>query len=144
MGTTWLYNPLTNEWTSGPPMKEKRKYHSCFYDIETNSVFVAGGVGKEFGVETDLETTERLNLDNNVWESTPSLPGPLAYSAGVESKSREYVGFVAGGSMFSIVEDKVWGLRRKDLNWEELPQQLKTMRWDHSMVNLAADKVPGC
>lgn len=144
MDTTWLYNPVTNEWTSGPPMKEKRKLHSCFYDVKTNSVFVVGGVGIEFGVESQLATTERLNLDNNVWESTPPLPQPLAYSAGVASKSAEYIGFVAGGSSYGVVSSNVLGLRRKDLNWEEIPQQLKTQKWDHSMVNLAADKVPGC
>ena len=140
LDTTWFYNPVTNDWTSGPSMKEKRWGHSCFYDIETNSVFVVGGWNG-----TNKATTERLNLNTNIWEPTPSLPEPLDASAAVASKSTEYIGFVAGGKNYQTrAIDKMWGPRRRDLIWEEMPQKLQKPRRQHSMVNIAANEVPGC
>ena len=120
-------------------MKEKRGYHSCFYDIKSDSVFVIGGWNG-----TRLATAEKWNFDTNQWESTPSLPEPLAFSAGVASKSMDYIGFVAGGETSSGYTNKIFGLRRRDLEWEVMPQQLQTARAWHSMVNLPNDQVPGC
>ena len=138
-----MFNTETKEWTPGPKMKEKRVYHSCFYDIKSNSVFVIGGWNG-----TRLATTEKWNLDTNKWESTPSLPEALSFSAGVVSKSLDYIGFVAGGNTGGFVTggttNKIFGLRRRDLNWEVMPQQLQTARAGHSMVNLPTDQVPGC
>ena len=120
-------------------MKEKRDRHSCFYDIKSNSVCVIGGYNGN-----KLATTEKWNLDTNQWESTPSLPEPLYHSAGVASKSNDYIGFVAGGYTSSGRTNKVFGLRRRDLKWEVIPQRLQTARYHHSMVNLPSDQVPGC
>merc|ERR1712038_295820 len=139
LDTTWVFNTETKEWTPGPRLKEKRGLHSCFYDIKSNSVYVIGGWNG-----TRSATTEKWNLDANLWESTPSLPEPLAFSAGVASKSMDYIGFVAGGRTNSGNTNKVFGLRRRDLNWEVMPQQLQTARHHHSMVNLPYDQVPGC
>ena len=112
-------------------MKEKRDRHSCFYDIKSNSVYVTGGANGN----NRLATTEKWNLDTNKWESTPSLPEALSFSAGVASKSLDYIGFVAGGKTGGFVTggttNKIFGLRRRDLNWEVMPQQLKTARYDH-------------
>ena len=135
-----MFNTETEEWTQGPKMKEKREYHSCFYDIKSNSVYVIGGYNGN-----KLATTEKWNLDTNQWESTPPLPEPLSHSAGVASNSIEYIGFVAGGLTAGDERtNKVFGLRRRDLNWEIMPQQLQTGRYAHSMVNLPSDQVPGC
>ena len=136
-----MFNTLTNEWTSGPAMKDKRDSHACFYDAETNSVFVVGGGG----VSGIVKTTARLNLNTNVWESTPDLPAFLQFSVGVASKSKDFIGFVAGGETANYeITAKVWGLRRRDLVWEEMPQQLQKARIFHSMVNLASNEIPGC
>ena len=124
-----MFNTETEEWIQGPKLKEKRGWHSCFYDIKSNSVFVIGGSNGN-----RLSTTEKWNLDTNQWESTPSLPEPLEYSAGVASNSVDYIGFVAGGWTNSGITNKIFGLRRRDLNWEVMPQQLQTARYDHSMV----------
>ena len=140
LDTTWVFNIETEEWTQGPKMKEKRNYHSCFYDIKSNSVYVIEG----WNGSNRLATTEKWNLDTNQWESTPSLPEPLTYSAGVASKSMDYIGFVAGGNTNSGITNKIFGLRRRDLNWEVMPQRLQTARNSHSMVNLPSDQVPGC
>ena len=135
-----MFNIETEEWTRGPKMKEKRFDHSCFYDIKSNSVYVAGGYNRN----NYLATTEKWNIDTNQWESTPSLPEPFKQSAGVSSKSIDYIGFVAGGYTNSGRTNKVLGLRRRDQNWEVMPQQLQTARNSHSMINLPSDQVPGC
>ena len=136
-----MFNTETQEWSQGPSMNQKRRDHSCFYDDQTNSVFVAGGEDDNFN---RLATTEQWNLDTNQWISTPDLPEPLSYSAGVASKSSQFVGFVAGGYNNYDFKKKVFGLRRRDLVWEVMPQQLQTARWYHSMVNVPADQIPGC
>lgn len=120
-------------------MKEKRAFHACFHDIESNSVYVIGGSNGR-----RLATTEKSNLDTNQWEPAPSLPEPLLSSAGVALKSIDYIGFVTGGYTNSGTTNKVFGLRRSDLNWEVMPQQLQTARSLHSMVNLPSHQVPGC
>ena len=137
-----MFNTETEQWTKGPTMKEKRGWHVCFYDIISNSVYVIGGSNMK-----RLATTEKWNLDTNQWESTQSLPEPLSHSAGVASNSIEYIGFVAGGLTGGGDggrTNKVFGLRRRDLNWEIMPQQLQTGRYAHSMVSLPSDQVPGC
>ena len=44
--STWIFNSLTNQWTAGPSLLGKRKTRSCFYDEETNTIFVVGGYGE--------------------------------------------------------------------------------------------------
>ena len=121
-------------------MKKARNYPSCFYDDQSNSVFVTGGRGSR---GQGLATSEKLNLDTYQWESIPSLPQPLYLSDGVASKSIEYIGFVAGGYT-DTTTNKVLGLRRRDLMWEVMPKQLQKARRSYSMVNVASDEVPGC
>ena len=123
-------------------MIQKRREHSCFYDDQTNSVFVAGGAD-----DNTLATTEKWNLDTKKWvRIVPDLPEPLYKSAGVASKSSQFVGFLAGGSNKGSLTttNKVLGLRRNDLVWEVMPQKLKIARARHSMVNVPADQIPGC
>ena len=98
-----------------------------------------------------LATVEQWNLNTNQMESLPPLPEDIWGSAGVASKSIDYIGFVAGGLLEnhrnitnSRPTNKVFGLRRRDLKWEVLPQRLQTARWKHSMVNVAQPEVPGC
>ena len=123
-------------------MKEKRSDHSCFYDDQTNSVFVVGGWNGN-----RLASTEQWRLDTNQWTSTPDLPEPLSESAGVASKSSQFFGFIAGGRTnigVNAKTNKIHGIRRSDLTWEVMPQQLKIARKVHSMVNLPYDQIPGC
>ena len=140
LDTTWVFNIQTEEWSQEPSMNQKRSRHSCFYDDQTNSVFVVGG----YDYPNRLASTEQWNLDTNQWISTPALPEPLHYSAGVASKSSQFVGYVAGGWSYVGYTNKVLGLRRNDLVWEVMPQQLQTARREHSMVNVPADQIPGC
>ena len=130
-----MFNTITEEWSQGPSLNQKRIWHSCFYDHQSNSVFVAGGY--------NLASTEQWNLDTNQWILTPDLPEPLTNSAEVASQSGQFVGFVAGGYNGDVT-NKIYGLRRSDLTWEIIPQQLQTARYRHSMVNLHSNQVPGC
>ena len=92
-----------------------------------------------------LKSTEKLNLNENLnWKSTTDLPEPLSSSAGVASNSNELIGYVAGGETKNKNPDKIWGLRRTDLNWVEMPKRLQKSRYSHTMVNVADDEIPGC
>ena len=116
-------------------------YHSCFYDEQSNTVFVIGG-RNNWGT---LKSTEKLKLNENFnWESTTDLPEPLDQSSAVASNSNEFIGYVAGGYTNNGKTDKIWGLRRTDLNWVEMPKRLQQLKWTHSMVNIAPDEIPGC
>ena len=88
-------------------------------------------------------------MDHNIWESTTNLPEALFETAAVASKSEKFIGFIAGG--FTELKNgtyqptkKIWGMRRKDLAWVEMPQKLKGARNSHSMLNLASSEIPGC
>ena len=141
LDTTWVFNAETEEWSQGPSLKDKRSRHSCFYDDQTNSIFVVGGDDENGSF---LATTEQWKLNTNQWISTPNIPEPLVTSAGVASKSSQFVGYVAGGHTNSARTNNVLGLRRTDLVWEVMPQKLKIARFRHSMVNVPVDQIPGC
>ena len=121
-------------------MKADRRFHSCLYDEKTNAIFVFGGQSGN----NKIATTEQWKLDTSQWESTTSLPEVSWSSAAVASNSMDYIGFVAGGNTDSGTISKVYGLRRSDLVWQVMPQQLQTARTVHSMVNLPLDRIPGC
>ena len=112
------------------------------YDEQSNYVFAIGGYNDGW---RRLKSTEKLRMNgNSIWESTTDLPEPLYRSAAVASNSNAFIGYVAGGSTSNGRNDKVWGLRRTDLNWVEMPKRLQNSREDHTMVNVASDEIPGC
>ena len=81
---------------------------------------------------------------SNKWEPTSNLTVTLDYSAAVESKSGDYIGFVAGGASNERVTNKGWGLRRREEQWIQMEQSLIVGRHSHSMVNIAANEIPCC
>ena len=91
-----------------------------------------------------MKSTEKLRIGNSIWESTTDLPEPLYLSAAVASNSNDFIGYVAGGWTNNGRTDKIWGLRRTDLSWVEMPKRLQKSRNSHSMVNIASDEIPGC
>ena len=110
-------------------------------------MFVIGGGHLDTeGWYRTLKSTEKLKMNENLsWKSTTDLPEPLAYSAAVSSNSNELIGYVAGGYTTNGRSlDKVWGLRRTDLHWVEMPKRLQIPRGYHSMVNVVSDEIPGC
>ena len=143
--STWILNTLDNEWRSGPQMNEKRVFHSCFQDHQTNSVYVVGGYSID--MLTSLASTEKWNMKSNTWEYVSDFPIKISYSAAVASKSKEYIGFVTGGVSEKGEKDirnEIWGLRRNDHKWIKMPQSLKVGRAGHSMVNLDMTEMPEC
>ena len=136
---------MNNSWTKGPSLNEKRAFHSCFYDKLSNSVFTVSGYSdSRRHPSRQLATTEKWNLSNNKWEPTSNLTDTLLASAAAASKSREYIGFVAGGISDERATSEVWGLRRSDEQWIQMEQSLNIGRHSHSMVNIAANEIPGC
>ena len=145
LDTTWIYDSSKNQWTKGPALIEKRHEHSCFFDKQSVSVFVTGG----WGAKRRLKSTEKLKMNENLsWKSTTDLLEPLANSAAVASNSNQFIGYVAGGftnnGQHTKKTDKIWGLRRTNLNWVEMPKRLRKSRSSHSIVNVASDEIPGC
>jgi len=136
---TWVLDTLNNEWAQGPTMNEKRNGHSCFYDNQTNSVYVVGG---------DSTQTEIWNMESKKWEYGPVFPRPQQHAAAVASKSAEYIGYVAGGDSVDSVDSrltkKIWGLKRNSHKWIEMPQTLNRRCAIHSMVTIASDEMQGC
>jgi len=141
INSTWILNTVDNNWTPGPQMNEYRDFHSCFHDLQTNSIYVVGGFGKHL---TPLVSTEKLNMKSNTWEYAAEFPLRLRYSAAVASKSKKYIGFRAGGESEKGPTNKVWGLQRNDHKWIEMSQSLQTGRYKHSMVNLDMTDMPEC
>ena len=141
--STWILNTLNNEWIPGPQMNEKREFHSCFYDHQTNSIYVVGGSTMN-GMLSPLVSTEKLNMESNTWEYLSDFPITIRYSAAVASKSKIYIGFVAGGKSGKEARNEIWGLKRNDHKWHKMQQSLKTTRHGHSMVNLDMDEMPEC
>ena len=117
-------------------MIEKRYDPSCLYDDKSNSIFVIGG----WGENGRMKSTEKLRINENMsWETTTDLPESLVYSAAVASNSNKYIGFVTGGYTSYGLTDKVWGLRRTDIEWVEMPKRLQKSRRGHTMVNVASE-----
>ena len=64
----------------------------------------------------------------------------------MSSRSAEYVGYLVGGGTFDGYDfepAKTWGLRRSDMEWIEMPKQLKIPRGYHSVVNVQPGEI-GC
>ena len=144
-----MYDSSKKRWTKGPTLREKRYRHSCFYDEETNTVFVVGGYGKKvlptIVINNKLSTTEKLKLDQYLfWEPATDLPEPVALSSAVSSKSKEFLGYLAGESTSNEYTDKIWGLQRSDLKWVEISKRLQIPRNDHTMVNVGSEDIPKC
>ena len=155
LDSTWIYHSITHQWSPGPPLLGKRNDHSCFYDQETHSVYVIGGVD---GNGRKMNTSEVLKIDQDSWKSSTEFPGLLMWPAAVASNSIEFIGYLSGGIIDSRVTDEVWGLRRSDLKWVEMSKRLQNRnefhstiqkrlqipRYKHTMVNIASNDLPEC
>ena len=90
-----------------------------------------------YGDNGKLKSAEKLEINDNwIWESTTDLPETLDEFAAVASNSNNFIGYVAGGTAPNGWNDKVWGLRRADLKWVEMPKRLQKSRRLHTVVNV--------
>ena len=130
-------------------MNDKRSHHACMYDAITSSIHVMGGLGRDlgFGNNMDLATTEKWIVGSDTWLVSANLPESIGRISAVSAKSKNYVGYIAGGWGFETKEsysNEVWGLRRHDMTWIAMNKTLKIGRRSHSMLNIPPEQVLGC
>ena len=140
-----IYDINHNNWTEGPSLNVKRVKHACMVDEKTETIHVMGGWD---GRLNPSKSTETLTKGSKKWKMGSNLKELIDKSAAVSSRSLEYVGFLVGGwatpADGSIVRHaKTWGLRRRDMEWIEMPKQLKIPRMEHSVVNVQLGEL-GC
>ena len=119
-------------------MKTKRSGHACFTDKASPSIYIAGGEDDQ-GVE--LSSTEKWTLDEYAWQSSANLPEAIYWSAAVSSNTEEFIGYMAGG--FNA-RNKIYGLRRREMEWIKLSKTMKIGRHDYSILNIPANQILGC
>jgi len=140
--TTWIYNVVRKDWTEGPKLNEKRLYHACLVDEETNTIHVTGGKGENYN---RLKSTEKWIFGTDSWVSGASLPEAVSLSAAVNSNSEETIGYLVAGETDNGATSKVWSLRKRDMRWiKDGSKQLQTPRYLHTVVNIPRDQIPGC
>ena len=92
-----------------------------------------------------MKSTEKWTFGTDAWISGANLPEAVDDSAAVESNSEETIGYLVAGYTDNRPTSKVWSLRRRDMRWiEDDSKQLRTQRWDHTVVNIPGDQIPGC
>ena len=60
---TYFYNMETNQWTSGPTMSMRRRYHTCdlvTHEDGTRDIVIVGGLNSAY-----TNTVEIIHLDSN-------------------------------------------------------------------------------
>ena len=122
-------------------MNTKREAHACFTDKASSSIYIAGG---ESGGEDDqwnyLSSTENWTFDEKAWKPSANLPEAISWSSAVSSNIDEFIGYMAG----RYKSNKIYGLRRREMEWIKLNKTLKTGRWGHSLLNIPANQILGC
>ena len=79
-GATEIYNPATNQWSTGAPMPTPVTHMGAAV-IGDEIWIVAGFVGNHPGVATDK--VQIYNTVTNTWRSGPALPNPRGSGAAV-------------------------------------------------------------
>ena len=126
-------------------MNDKRSHHACMYDETTSSIHVMGGLGGD--INMDLATTEKWIVGSDTWMVSTNLPESIGWTSAVSAKSKNYVGYIAGGWGFATSDsysNKIWGLRRHDMTWIAMNKTLKIGRQSHSLLNIPPEQVLGC
>ena len=113
--------------------------------MDNSMIVVVGG----FGNSGRLATTEMLDLTTSKsnWFWGPNLDVPLSENAGVESVTKDYIGFssggVAGGGRYLRT---IYGLRKSGNNyeWKEVQTKMASARSYHTAVQAPASLVQNC
>ncbi|KAJ4824861.1 hypothetical protein Tsubulata_025232 [Turnera subulata] len=72
MRSVWRYNPILNVWNEVSPMSTGRAY--CKTGILNNKLYVVGGVNRDRGGLTPLESAEVFDPDTGMWSQIPNMP----------------------------------------------------------------------
>lgn len=67
LNTLWIYDPQTDKWTSGAPMKVARE---CDVVAKGDTIYAIGG----FDGENPVKTCEAYSISRNEWSDLPDLP----------------------------------------------------------------------
>jgi len=140
LDTTWIYDVVSKTWSEGPKMKTKRYGHSCFQNTESSSVYIAGGKDDQWN---ELRSTEKWTLEENSWKPSANLPEAIYGSSAVSSNKDEYIGYMVGGLSTRYLPN-IYGLTRRQMEWNKLNKTLKIGRFRHSLLNIPANKILGC
>ncbi len=136
---TYIYNTVTNVWTSGPDLLTVRAEHACGIINDSNNnptVIVAGGWSDLMG--RSMSTTEIYNHISNKWDTGPELP--LNFHTGVIMPHPQGgVVCVAGNSFnngISNLLNTIYYLPSISSYWSILNQTLHVARGVHTVINV--------
>ncbi len=107
--TVDIYNPSSNDWTTGPPMPEAR--HHLQAAAHGGALYVFGGVNAGW---VPQDNVWRLDLAKGRWETLDPMPEPVAAGAAVTIDDLIFVIAGVGTERAVLVLDPVtgrWGRR---------------------------------
>lgn len=68
----WRYDPILNSWSEVSPMLTNRAYGKT--GVINNKLYVVGGVSRQRGGLTPLQSTEVFDPETGQWSEVPSMP----------------------------------------------------------------------
>jgi len=143
LDSTWIYDIVSRTWNEGPKMNTKRRYHSCFVDQATSSVYVIGGRNDQLDI---ISSTEKWTFGQTFWQPLANLPVAITNASAVSSNEKVFVGYMAGGwhEGYRRYSNIIFGLRRRDMAWVKLIKRMKLGREGNSLLNIPAKHILGC
>ena len=124
---TFLFDTLTNTFTTGPDLMKGRQLHSCAR-IDGDKLIIAGGKDLRGG----LDSVEILDCKKGHWNEGPILPQAIFSASMVEHPDGGVV--LIGGQSGPTILNTLYYLPRLDADWVMMSQQLKTPRRFHSSL----------
>ena len=113
--------------------------------MDNSMIVVFGGA---YFHTTILDSTEMLDLTTSEgnWIKGPSLDVPLYGNAGVESVTKDYLGFSTGGFGNGEELRTIYGLRKSGNNyeWKEVPTKMATARGYPTVVQAPTSVASNC
>ena len=111
--------------------------------MDNSMIVVFGGVNYRY-----IATTELLDLTtsegNFFWG--PDLDVPLYGNAGVESVTKDYIGYSFGGYANGNRLRTIYGLRKSGniFEWKEVPKKMDSARYFHTVVQAPTSVASNC
>lgn len=72
MTSVWRYDPIVNSWNEVSPMSIARAY--CKTGVLNGKLYVVGGVTRDRGGLTPLQSAEVFDPHTGIWSEVPSMP----------------------------------------------------------------------
>jgi hypothetical protein len=133
-GKTFYLTFGEENWTEGPELKNKRRWHSCGRirrnkESQEMSIVVAGGLDGSL----TLASVEILHEGSNEWQTGPELPFGIDGSQMVEDQNGGVI-LIGGYSPSVGTLDTLYQLPHggQDAVWIKMEQKVKTVRNRHT------------